>query len=71
VAHRPDYEGLHAWAKDAVMRIEKEMFVQRKAVFTRDEIKEKLGIDLDDFFLVEIDRDYPLTLEFYYTRDRL
>jgi hypothetical protein len=51
------------------VRVEKETTVQSKAVFTRVEILDKLGIDLDDFFLVSIEHDHPQTLVFYYLKD--
>jgi hypothetical protein len=51
------------------MDIKQVTTTQRKAVFTRAEIQEKLGIDLGDFFLVLVEPGVPKTLEFYYTED--
>jgi hypothetical protein len=43
---------------------------QKLAVFSRQEVRDKLGIDLDNFFMVSIERDGPKQeLVFYRTKD--
>lgn len=42
-----------------------ETAIRRTAVFTRAEILEKLGVDLDDFYLARLDNtDRTLTLHY-------